>query len=69
MDEIRVLATRLKKAGRDEAVSFTAGELRLICKFSEVFWEEVSGSKARVAVRRPTEDPHRPETWKGDNYI
>jgi hypothetical protein len=64
MDEIRVLAARLKKAGRDEAVGFTPGELRLICKFSEVFWNEVNGRKGRAAARKSSG-----QEWRGNQYM
>jgi hypothetical protein len=55
IDEIRVLAARVKSAGRGAEVGFTRDELKLICRFSETFWAEVTGRERKSTSSRTEE--------------
>jgi hypothetical protein len=49
IDEIRILAERVKSAGRGAEIGFTREELELICRFPETFWAEVTGREDKPA--------------------
>jgi hypothetical protein len=51
MEEIRMLAERVKQAKPEEEVGFTRRELEMIFQFSEEFWDEVYPKRKKQRER------------------
>ncbi|MDB6124261.1 MAG: hypothetical protein JWQ71_3254 [Pedosphaera sp.] len=67
IDEIQILAERLKNAGHGALVGFTRRELKLICDFSGTFWDEVDPN--RKIEREKRNKQNKQDTGSEDAYI